>query len=307
MCRRFGFLLLLLCLAVASCRSSGAAGPPSGGPSPGTGAPPNPNPAPAPPPPPSVTPAPPPPPQPTAPPAAAPAAPAISASAASGVYASSASPAAPAAPPPAASVPPQAPAAVVPNRPSQDIIKLKQAAFSDEFLLNKIRTENINYQLTTTDILELRNAGLSEPVIEAMMRSGQPVSVTAGSPVARKAEFAGLARVGKGFLVFGTSTSKNVGRLVVDGDKISWYEAEDPKKNFSIYAKNAKEIFNTCVLRPEQNLCLEFGIVTYTGEEYRFRDPGWKKGDNRLILEATSYFRQAFPYLFFSQRAVNEL
>ncbi len=192
-------------------------------------------------------------------------------------------------------------------RPYQDIIKLKQSGLSDEFLLNKIRTENVNYQLATSEIVALRQAGLPEAVIEAMMRSGQSSSAAAGEAVARRAEFAGLARVGTGFVVFGTSTKHNVGRLDVDGDKISWYEADDPKRNFSIYAKNVKEIFNTCVLRPQQNLCLEFGIVTYTGEQYRFRDPGWKNGENRLVTEATEYFRQAFPNLFFSQRAVSEL
>jgi hypothetical protein len=212
-----------------------------------------------------------------------------------------------AAPPPAAAVPQQAPAVTAPDRPYQDILRLKQAGFSDEFLLNKVREENVSYHLTTADILDLRNAGVSEPVIVAMMRSGQPPELTAGTPVARRGEFEGLARVGKGFLVFGTSTSKNTGRLVVEGDKISWYQSEDPKKNFSVYAKNVKEIFNTCILRPGQNLCLEFGIVTFTGEEYRFRDPGWKNGDNHLVTEATTYFREVFPTLFFTQRAVKEL
>lgn len=275
-------LLLVLALVIASCSSTTA--PTSSGPpvaEPGAG-PVNPNPNPAPPvPPPEAT----PPPQ------------AAALAAAASVT-----------PQPLAAVPPQPPSAPVPApRPSQDIVRLKQAGLTDEFLLNKVRAENVNYQLTTSDILDLKAAGVSETVIEAMLRSGQPAAATAGAPIARRAEFAGLARVGKGFLVFGASTSKNVGRLVVDGDKISWYEAENPKRNFSIYSKNVKEIFDTCVLRPEQNLCLEFGLVTYTGEQYRFRDPGWKKGENRLVTEATSYFRQAFPYLFFSQRAVSEL
>jgi hypothetical protein len=203
----------------------------------------------------------------------------------------------------AAPVPAAAPA---PSRPYQDILKLKQAGLTDEFLLNKVRTENVPYQLTTSEIVELRSAGISENVLQAMMRSGQPPAMTSGTEVARKAEFSGFARVGKGFLVFGTS-AKKVGRLVVDGENVSWFDAEDPKKNFSIYARNIKEVFNTCVLRPGQNLCLEFGFVTHTGEEYRFRDPGWKNGDNKLVTDATNYFRQAFPMMFFSQRAVSEL
>lgn len=212
--------------------------------------------------------------------------------------------------PPAAAVPDQpviatatAPTAA-PARAYQDVIKLKQAGLSDEFILNRIRVDNVNYQLTTADIIELRGAGLSEEILQAMLRSGQPVAATAGAPVARKGEFSGLARVRKS--LFGTST-KDVGRLVVDGENVSWFQAKDPDDNFSIYVKNVKEIYNTCVLRPGQNLCLEFGIVTYTGDDYRFRDPGWKNGDHKLVDEATEYFRQAFPNLFFSQRAVNEL
>lgn len=282
-------LLLTMGLALSACQTSRQSPPPPApAPNPGTGtaAPPNPNPAPPNPPPPPVTPV-----AVVIPPDA------------------SAAPAAPL----AAAVPDQpvvataSPLPATPARPHQDILRLKQAGLSDEFILNKIRTDNVNYQLTTADIIELRSAGLSETILEAMLRSGQPAAATAGAPVARKGEFAGLARVRKGFLgVFGTST-KDVGRLVVDGDNVSWFQASDPDDNFALYVKNVKEIFNTCVLRPNQNLCLEFGIVTYTGEEYRFRDPGWKNGTHRLVDEATEYFRQAFPNLFFSQRAVSEL
>ena len=269
-------VLLGMSLTLAACSSAtGRGAAPPGQPSPGTGGvPPSAPPAPAPPQP-VVTPVTP---VPTAPPSVAP------------LETSLASP----------------PAPVSASRPYQDILKLKQAGLTDEFILNKVRTDNVPYQLTTSEIVELRNAGISENVLEAMMRSGQPPATASGTQVARKAEFSGLARVGKGFLVFGTS-AKKTGRLVVDGETVAWFDAEDPKKNFSIYARNIKEVFNTCLLRPGQNLCLEFGFVTHTGEEYRFRDPGWKNGDNKLITEATNYFRQAFPMLFFSQRAVSEL
>jgi hypothetical protein len=268
-------VLLAASLAVAACSTAtGRGAAPPGQPSPGTGGvPPAAPPAPAPPQP-VVTPVTP---VPTAPPSVAP------------LETSLASPPAP-----------------VSSRPYQDILKLKQAGLTDEFILNKVRTDNVPYQLTTSEIVELRNGGISENVLQAMMRSGQPPAASSGTEVARKAEFSGLARVGKGFLVFGTS-AKKTGRLVVDGETVSWFDADDPKKNFSIYAKNIKEVFNTCLLRPGQNLCLEFGFVTHTGDEYRFRDPGWKNGDNKLILEATNYFRQTFPMMFFSQRAVSEL
>lgn len=218
--------------------------------------------------------------------------------------AASPTPAATATPASAASAAtPATPAA--PARPFVDILRLKQAGMSDPFLLNKIRTENVRYDLTTNEILQLRDGGLSEAVIEVMRTSGQPKEP--GDVISRRAEFPGLARVGKGFLgVFGTST-KSVGKLVVDGDTISWFENEDPTKNFTVYTQNVKEVFTTCVLRPGKNLCLEFGIVTHTGETHRFREPGWKNGDNRSVLDATTYFKAAFPRIFFSERAVNEM
>ncbi|MEP6802329.1 MAG: hypothetical protein ABJC07_10350 [Acidobacteriota bacterium] len=289
---RFWVLFVAAAVAASACSSTGTAPSPPGPSNPGTGTS-SPNPRIVPP----ATPVPAPsptavPPVSVIPPAPAPA------------------PAPPeAAPPPAAAVPPQPPAPVaapMAARPYQDVLKLKQAGLSEEFILNKVRAENVNYSLNTTEIVELRSAGVSETVLEAMLRSGQPPASSAGASVARRAEFPGLARVGKGFIVFGTST-KNVGKLVVDGETISWAGSGDADKNFSVYARNIKEIFSTCVLRPNQNLCLEVGFVTYTGDEYKFRDPGWKNGENRLVTDVTNYFKQAFPNLFFSARAVNEL
>ena len=299
--------LALGTIGVGACATNAPNPPPSnptsGG---GTTAPPPPNPAPV------VTSAPPPPPTvaPVAAPAAVappPAAPATTVVVAPPPDQPTLAPAPAPAPAPAAAIPPQPVVASAPAapRPYQDILRLKQAGLSEDFLLNKIRTENVNYQMSTADILELRNAGVSETVLAAMLRSGQPPTATAGTPVARRAEFAGLARVGRGFMGIGTKTS-NVGRLEVDGDKIT-FTGSDPDKNFSIYAKNVKEIFNTCVLRPGSNLCLEVGFVTFTGEEYRFREPGYKNGDNRVVSEMTNYFRQAFPALFYSERTVNEM
>jgi hypothetical protein len=81
--------------------------------------------------------------------------------------------------PPAAAIPDQpvvATAAVAPEapaRPHEDILELKRAGLSDELILKKVRSENVNYHLTTVDVVELRAAGVSEAILEAMLRSGQ--------------------------------------------------------------------------------------------------------------------------------------
>jgi hypothetical protein len=64
-------------------------------------------------------------------------------------------------------------APVAAAKPYEDIIRLKEAGRSDEFLLEKVRTDNVNYHLTTSEIQSLRAAGVSPKVLEAMLRSGQ--------------------------------------------------------------------------------------------------------------------------------------
>jgi hypothetical protein len=58
-------------------------------------------------------------------------------------------------------------------RPHEDILELKRAGLSDELILKKVQSENVNYHLTTAEVVELRAAGLSEAILEAMLRSGQ--------------------------------------------------------------------------------------------------------------------------------------
>ena len=145
---RWLMLFLAVLAAISSCRTSGQSpAPPAPGPRTGTAPPaPNPNPNPIPPNPPPPTPIP-------------------------------------------ISVPPAAPlAAAVPDQPViaadtapapaaktyEEILRLKEAGRSDDFLLNKVRTENVNYHLTTSEIQSLRAAGVSQAVLEAMLRSGQP-------------------------------------------------------------------------------------------------------------------------------------
>jgi hypothetical protein len=138
-------LLLAASTAISACKTSGQSpAPPAPGPRTGTAPPapaPNPNPAPPVPPPPT--------------------------------------PLAISVPPPAplaAAVPDQPVVATdtVPAKPYEDIIRLKEAGRSDEFLLNKVRTDNVNYRLTTAEVQSLRAAGVSQAVLEAMLRSGQP-------------------------------------------------------------------------------------------------------------------------------------
>jgi len=238
-------------------------------------------------PPPAAEPAPPPPPA-IAPPAPAPAATAPAGDFGSGSGTSSG-----------------APPAVALSPAASEILRLKDAGYSEDFLLNEIRAQNTSYHLTVDDLVALHRAGLSETVIDAMVRSGSsaaPAAAESVQPVARHAEFDGLVRQRQGFLGVGSSKKKKVGKFVIDGERISWYQMVDPEDNFSISERNVRELWMNCAPRAGENLCLEICFRTFSGQEGCFRDAGWENGENRQILAMYDYFQKAFPNTFFSKR-----
>ncbi len=85
------------------------------------------------------------------------------------------------------------PAAVVPDqpytgpppageRPYAAIVAAKEKGVSNAELLARVEREHTSYSLTTPEIQKLRAAGVSEAVIEAMMRSGRAPTPGAATP-----------------------------------------------------------------------------------------------------------------------------
>jgi len=67
--------------------------------------------------------------------------------------------------------------------PYQEILKAKEGGASDAELLARIEREGTVYSLTTAEIQELRSAGVSATVVEAMLRSGRtPRPAATGTP-----------------------------------------------------------------------------------------------------------------------------
>jgi len=189
---------------------------------------------------------------------------------------------------------------------ASEILRLKDAGYSEDFLLNKVRRESQPYRLTVDDLIALRRAGLSETVIDAMLHAGGPSAPAAAAdsvqPVSRHAEFDGMVRQQQGFLGIGGSKKKKIGKFVIDGDRVTWYQMIDQDDNFSLSERNVKEMWLNCAPRAGENLCLEICFKTYSGQEGCFRDAGWENGENRQVLAMYDYFQKAFPTTFFSKR-----
>ncbi len=56
-----------------------------------------------------------------------------------------------------------------------DVIKLSQGGVRDDITLQYLYESNSTYQLSPAQLRRLRDAGVSEPVVDAMVNSGQPI------------------------------------------------------------------------------------------------------------------------------------
>jgi len=69
----------------------------------------------------------------------------------------------------------------------QDVVKLAQAGISDDVILTQIKDNGANYNLTADQIIYLKEKGVSQPVIKALVASGTAAPVVSAVPAAQPA------------------------------------------------------------------------------------------------------------------------
>ncbi len=90
-----------------------------------------------------------------------------------------------------------------------DVIQMAQQHISDELIIQQIRNTHSNFNLTASDVINLKQYGVSDPVVEEMQRTHyvpvygpQPVYVAPG-PVYTEYIYAPRPVVGVGFGYYG--------------------------------------------------------------------------------------------------------
>lgn len=75
----------------------------------------------------------------------------------------------------------------------QEVVKLTQAGVSDDVILTQVRNNQATYNLTADQIIALKDMGVSQPVIRALIGGGSTVAVTAAPPTTLTATVAETA------------------------------------------------------------------------------------------------------------------
>jgi len=190
----------------------------------------------------------------------------------------------------------------------EDITKLWNANLSEEFIDKYVARSALAQALTAEDVVRLRNAGVPESLITSITgrRSDPGAAVTVpqmppAAPGSRRWD--GLTRRNPGLVLL--NSRWDAGVLEFKDSSLRWMDSRDAGKNLLLPAVQMTEQQLTCLKKSGGNECFEW-VVKTRSDEYRFRDVGWRQGENAKVEELFEYFRSAYPGLISSRRPVDE-
>ena len=173
-----------------------------------------------------------------------------------------------------------------------DLVRLIKSGMSEAIIAEQIKQTGHVYNLSVNDLLYLKQNGVQESLIAALMvpNAGAPAG-----PAVAPAELVFNDLV----LVKGLLKKNRVGRLVMKGNALDWVDSNDPKENFNFQITGLEKVWYTCEPRTPENLCYQINFKIVKGDKYQFRDSHRESGSNAAIVKIMLALRTYFPTLAF--------
>jgi hypothetical protein len=196
--------------------------------------------------------------------------------------------------------PAPAPARLQPDDPRLvDLVRLITSGISESIIAEQVRHSTPAFNLSVTDLLYLKENGVLESIIGALMATRaetQAAPGAAGVALAAPKElvFDDLVLVRPGFM-----KKSRPGRLVMQGSSLAWMDAVDPKENFEFQITGLEKTWFTCQARTPENFCHQINFQIVKGDRYRFRDANQESGSNAAVLKVMDAMRLYFPQASF--------
>jgi hypothetical protein len=174
-----------------------------------------------------------------------------------------------------------------------DLVRLIKSGISESIVTEQIQHDGRPYALSVNDLLYLKQQGVVETTIVALM------SKSAVAPGAAAAAAGAPQSVSFDDLVMQTSfmTKDRPGRLTMQGDSLSWTDANDPEKNFEFKTAGLEKVWFTCQSRTPDNFCYQINFQIVKGSSYQFQDRNRASGSNAAVLKVMDTLRKYYPQI----------
>lgn len=188
------------------------------------------------------------------------------------------------------------PVAPVPDDPRlADLVRLTKSGISESIVAEQVRQANPPYSLSVNDLIYLKQNGVTETTIGALMGTSAAApavpAVAAASVPPESLTFDGL-------VMKNSALKKNrPGRLVMQGDSLIWTDGNDPTKNFEFKTTGLEKVWFTCQARTPENFCYQINFQIVKGARYKFQDFNREAGENAAVLKVMDALRTYFPQI----------
>lgn len=190
-----------------------------------------------------------------------------------------------------------------------DMVRLIKAGISESIIAEQIRQSGQAYNLSVNDLLYLKENGIQESIIKELMTAhgtapapSEPRLAAPPAPVVGMQTPATPTQIIFDDLVQQRSTfmrRNRPGRLMLEGDTLSWSDGNDPKNNFAFQIGGLEKIWLTYQSRTPENFCYEINFQIIKGARYRFQDLARESGSNAAVMKVVDTLRQLHPTLPF--------
>jgi hypothetical protein len=171
-----------------------------------------------------------------------------------------------------------------------DVVKIVKSGISEPLIAEQIKQSGLTYKLTMNDLLYLKQNGVQDSVISALLATKDAEAKKATAPPAETLYNELLLVRG-----FGPLHRDRPGRLVFKGDTFSWFDGSDPKENFSFQVPGLEKIWYTCQAQTAGDVCYQINFQIVKGPRYSFADVSRASGSNATVKAIMEMLRSNFP------------
>jgi hypothetical protein len=171
-----------------------------------------------------------------------------------------------------------------------DVVKIVKSGISESLIAEQIKHSGLTYKLTLNDLLYLKQNGVQDSVISALMATKEAEAKQAAAPPT-EVVFNELLLV-RGI---GPLRRDRPGRLVLKGETLSWVDGADPKENFELRVPGLAKIWFTCQSQTSGEVCYQINLQVVKGPRYSFVDVTRASGANATVKAVMETLRRDFP------------
>jgi len=197
----------------------------------------------------------------------------------------------------------------------EDVIRLVRAGVSEKLVCDRIRQSGQRYAPSANDIVFLKEHGVPETVIAALMETSapptpSPIPTTGPTPRPAAPPTPFPTATPAVALVFeplvqmtGSFRKAQAGRLVLTADYIEWNDARDPTQIVRIPTSSLKTVWLATTQRNQGSPLVELRIRSAGGGDLTFRDVDGPDGTASRVEALYRAIRERFPQIVLLEKA----